>query len=135
MMFNVLVLFLSTFSFLFFKVTNSKSLDDIMETLSDEKKGGKVCAYKNNATIQITDKLEARTVKEVLSIGKPLSFQNLNIQFSKCCISEYNESLAFIKIENTKIKKNVFSGWMFSKRISLNNFEDPKFDVVLIRCF
>jgi hypothetical protein len=99
-------------------------------------KGGKmICENKNNVILQITNKIEANTIQEVTRVGAVLAIDNLEINPLRCCVGQSGESYVFAKIYNTKLKKEIFNAWLFSRHTSLTGIEDVKFDVILLKCF
>lgn len=119
---------------LFATPSNGRALDSLMEEVTAKELRNE-CTYTTSASIQITDKIEGKTVSEVLEMKKSLEHDNLLINPSKCCLSNLGESYLFVTVENLKSGSGTFKGWIFSKHISLNGIEDPKFDLTLLKCF
>lgn len=94
-----------------------------------------ICENKSNLVLQVTNKIEAVSFQKIAHIGATVTLENLEISPLRCCIGETGESYGFIKIYNTKLKKETFNAWMFSRHTSLTSLEDVKFDIILLKCF
>ena len=116
-----------------FAASEAKVLDDIMNKLT--KKEQEECKVLQNAELLITNKLEGSSRTISIEVGKEIQYETLVVKGIKCCLNEGDQSYLFLTIENLKIKRQVFKGWMFSSQSSLTGLEDPKFDVTLLKCF
>ena len=92
------------------------------------------CAFTKKLTVSVLDKIEGKSEIIELLTGTDTIHQTLKLKATKCCLTE-DQSYAFINIENLKLKKEIFKGWLFSKNITKNGLEDQKFDIILLKCF
>ena len=106
-----------------------------LKTPTESKHQSSDCIFYNNATFQVTNKMEGRTYNYKVSLNEPLKIDFLEVKLVKCCKTDAQHNYAFVKVQNTKMQKEVFSGWMFSHAPSVNPFEDARFDLILLQCF
>ena len=92
------------------------------------------CTFTKKLTVSVLDKIEGKSEIIELLTGTDTIHQTLKLKATKCCLTE-DQSYAFINIENLKLKKEIFKGWLFSKNITKNGLEDQKFDIILLKCF
>lgn len=92
------------------------------------------------ATLQVLDKLDAKVSEIDVKVSNQQSFKDLKIEVRRCVRSsqaEKNENMAYMRIWDLRkqdYKNLVFQGWMFSSNPALNPFENPIYDVVLLKC-
>jgi hypothetical protein len=128
---------------------NAKKLDDVFEEVIKLKQSSnsETCQFfdgdgikklgisSKNARLQITNKISGKSEYINFEVGTVQNYDTLKIRPLKCCMVEERESYSFLAIQNSKIKKEVFRGWMLSHASSINPFEDAKFDIILVKCF
>ena len=124
------------FAFIFpLTLSFAKNINDAIDSiLSEENYSKDTCIFGKNVELLILDKIEGMSEAITIPINKESKYNFLNIRVSKCCSSP-TQSYAFTNIVNTKMKKEVFKGWMFSKNSNRNSLEDSKFEVTLLKCF
>ncbi len=117
-------------------IKNSPEKEDTNKSTIEEKE-----IIGNKATIQILNKVTARSSKLEINIGEKTSIDNLVIEVKNCWKApsyQRPENKILLKIdENTKdekLKKTIFYGWMFSSSPSLSGLEHPVYDITAINC-
>jgi hypothetical protein len=90
------------------------------------------------AEIIILNKITAKSEKRIVEVGTTslvgdLSFiLNRCVQWNRHNISEY---LAHFTIAEQAANKSVlFNGWLFSNNLSINSFQNPVFEVMIVKC-
>ena len=93
------------------------------------------------AILQGLDKVTARISTLEADNGKMVKFGSLEITVRRCQRSRPDQKLeraAFLEIDNidptTKLKKRVFSGWMFASNPALSALEHAVYDVWVKDC-
>ena len=93
------------------------------------------------AILQGLDKVTARISTLQADNGKTVAFGSLEIVVRRCQRSRPDQKLeraAFLEIDNidpaTKVKKRIFSGWMFSSNPAISALEHPVYDVWVKDC-
>ncbi len=60
---------------------------------------------------------------------------NLIIKVNDCLINNDKSNYAsFLKVENSKNNKNLFSSWIFSNNPSISEFPHPIYAIKLVKC-
>ena len=96
----------------------------------------------NFIEIKILDKVSSKNNILKLKIGKEMKFKNLLIKSLRCKNSEFDDNpeiTAYIQVKDLTNKNNdevfVFNGWTFYSSPSLKPFDDPIYDIWLIKCY
>lgn len=111
-----------------FALTVDDAMNDVLNSSRD------VCIQTNKAILQVINKIESTTHIIELKINEPKTLdETLQVTALSCCYNSL-QSNSFVRVYNTKNRKDVFIGWMFSVYTSLNSLEDPKFDLTLLKC-
>lgn len=124
-----------------FSKTINSAMDEVLRggnnpKLENRTETGEKCTTSfNNASVQITNKIEGKTYMEIIEMKKYLIHETLKIKGLKCCLIKNEENTLFLEVENSKIKKQIFKGWIFAKNSSISGLEDAKYDISLVRCF
>ncbi len=90
-----------------------------------------------NAKLRAIDRTTGRSFILIAPINKLVKFSKLSINVKYCYqnpINEEIENYAYIEINDLKMNKNIFKGWMFSSSPSLNSLENPINDIWLLEC-
>lgn len=98
--------------------------------------------FKNTSSINILNKITAKSENVDVKVFSTLEFGNLSISISSCWHSPEDQNpedkaLFYIrerKSTDAKFEK-IFHGWMFSSSPSLSGLERPVYDVTLNKCF
>jgi len=92
---------------------------------------------RDEATVQLLDKLDADVRTVTVKVGADLSFKNLTITVRACLdhppgVPEDNT--AFLAIQDKRGTTPAFGGWMFSGEPSIGVYESPVYAVQLVSC-
>ena len=92
--------------------------------------------------LKILDKISSKNTLVKLRNGELIIFKDLSIKSLKCKNSEFDddpEITAYIQVKDLTDENNdevfVFNGWMFSSSPSITPFDNPVYDVWLIKCY
>ena len=92
--------------------------------------------------IKILDKVSSKTSQLSLNIEQETKFENLIIKILKCKNSEFDDNpevTAYMQVQDITLKNNdkvfVFNGWTFSSSPSISLFDQPVYDIWLIKCY
>lgn len=90
------------------------------------------------AEIIILNKITAKSEKRIVEVGATSAVGDLLFILNRCArwnrynISEY---LAHFTIAEQAADKSVlFNGWLFSNNLSINSFQNPVFEVMMVQC-
>lgn len=90
------------------------------------------------AEVIILNKITAKSEKTILTIGNVSLMGDLSFILNRCVkwnrhnISEY---LAHLTIKERIANQSIlFSGWLFSNNLSINSFQNPVFEVMMVKC-
>ena len=115
------------FLFYFSLVLNSNAKSNLEGTFTD---------------IKILDKISSKNTSLKLKNGELIKFKDLSIKSLKCKNSEFDDNpeiTAYIQVRDLTNKNNdevfVFNGWMFSSSPSIAPFDNPVYDVWLVKCY
>ena len=94
------------------------------------------------AELQLLDKITARISTKKVQVGGGTEFGTLELRVYHCAYrppEEPPENAAFIVIYDNgygdrKLKKALFSGWMFASSPAISGLEHPVYDVTLLSC-
>ena len=96
----------------------------------------------NIVEIKILDKISSKTSQLSLKIGEENNFENLIIKILKCKNSEFDDNpeiTAYMQVQDITLKNNdkvfVFNGWTFSSSPSIQVFDHPVYDLLILRCY
>lgn len=94
------------------------------------------------ATVQILNKITAKTSYLDIKVGSEKNLGLIKIAVNSCWQAspyELSENKILLNISERKFNseeyKKVFSGWMFSSSPSISTMEHPVYDVVAINCY
>jgi hypothetical protein len=122
---------------LFCNTSFGKNVNDAMNEVFSSSQKNKItaneCTLTKKLAVSVLDKIEGKSEIIELLTGTDTIYQTLKLKATKCCLTE-DQSYAFIGIENLKLKKEIFKGWLFSRNTTKNGLEDSKFDIILLRC-
>lgn len=97
---------------------------------------------KSHATVQILNKITAKTSYLDIEVGSEKKWGLIKIDVSSCWQAspyELSENKILLDISERKFNsdeyKKIFSGWMFSSSPSISTMEHPVYDVVAINCY
>ena len=96
--------------------------------------------FKNQAVLQMLNKITAKTKILNIDIGEELDTGKLKIKVHKCWKSlPYERPENKILVEITEQDKNsqnnvLFYGWMLSSSPSISNLEHPIYDILALNC-
>ena len=92
--------------------------------------------------IKILDKISSKNELINLTNGEELIYKDLAIKSMKCTNSEFDDNpeiKAYIQVRDLTKSDNdkvfVFNGWMFSSSPSITPFDNPIYDVWLVKCY
>lgn len=92
----------------------------------------------SQTVVRVLDKLEFKTILLTIPVGSETSYKSLTIKSRKCLVrsdSLPRDSAAYIDIiDSDSPKKITFSAWLFSEEPGLSVFENPLYNVKLVRC-
>ena len=98
--------------------------------------------YGKKIDIRILDKLSSKSKLLNLDIGENFSYKNLEIKVLKCKNSKFDDNpeiTTYLQVKDSKNSNNdevfVFNGWTFSSSPSLHVFEDPVYDLWILKCY
>ena len=100
----------------------------------DSQPGGRV------AELRALDKITARTIDIQAPVDETVRFGTLDITVRYCRTrppEEPPETFAFLEIDDEppgRVRRQVFSGWMFASSPALNPLEHPVYDVWVLSC-
>ena len=113
--------------FLFFKVVNAQSENDMVGSKTD---------------IKILDKISSKNELISLNNKEEFIYKDLAIKSMICTNSEFDdnpETKAYIQVRDLTVLNNdkvyVFNGWMFSSSPSIAPFDHPVYDIWLVNCY
>ncbi|MCP5369259.1 MAG: DUF2155 domain-containing protein [Rickettsiaceae bacterium] len=90
------------------------------------------------AEVIILNKITAKSEKKILEIGQLNLFKNLSLNVKRCVQWEHHnisEYLAYIVIlDQSQGNQQLFNGWLFSNNLSVNSFQHPVLEVIMVRC-
>ena len=94
------------------------------------------------AELQLLDKITARISTKKVQVGGGTEFGTLELRVYHCAYrppEEPPENAAFIVIYDNgygdrKLRKALFSGWMFASSPAISGLEHPVYDVTLLSC-
>lgn len=133
----------------------SVSIDDIIDSLSDELAGDDIQSreivtnatesvdsfeYKPKANIIILNKITAKSELIEFEIGKAQIFGNIVVEVKKCAANNNplkSSNLMLITVFDKKLsddKALVFAGWIDSSNLSVSTVEHPVYDVIPKGC-
>ena len=91
--------------------------------------------------IKVLDKIRSKNQLIKLKNGKETRHKDLLLKSMKCKNSEFDDNpeiTAYIQVKDLmSINKDdvfVFNGWMFSSSPSINPFDHPVYDILLVKC-
>jgi hypothetical protein len=97
--------------------------------------------FKDNATIQILNKITNSAYEYKVKINEKFIFDDLYIEVYKCWqapLDQVPESKILINTyaasDNEKGKKHLFYGWLFASSPAASGLENPIYDITAIRC-
>ena len=92
--------------------------------------------------IKVLDKISSKNQLIKLKNGEEIRHKDLLLKSMKCKNSEFDddpEITAYIQVRdlmsNNKDDVFVFNGWMFSSSPSINPFDHPVYDILLVNCY
>ena len=92
--------------------------------------------------IKVLDKISSKNQLIKLKNGEETRHKDLLLKSMKCKNSEFDDNpeiTAYIQVKDLMSKnKNdvfVFNGWMFSSSPSINPFDHPDYDILLVKCY
>ena len=92
--------------------------------------------------IKVLDKISSKNQLIKLKNGEEIRHKDLLLKSMKCKNSEFDddpEITAYIQVRdlmsNNKDDVFVFNGWMFSSSPSINPFDHPVYDILLVKCY
>ena len=92
--------------------------------------------------LKILDKISSKNTLVKLKNGELINFKDLSIKSLKCKNSEFDDNpeiTAYIQVKDLTDTNNnevfIFNGWMFSSSPSITPFDQPVYDVWLIKCY
>ena len=92
--------------------------------------------------VQILDKLSSKNKLVKINIGEEFIFKNLVLKVLKCKNSKFDDNpeiTSYLQVKDTNNQNNnevfVFNGWMFSSSPSITPFDNPVYDVWLVKCY
>jgi len=89
----------------------------------------------NTSFFQIINKITSKSFVIKVSSDTQERIDNLIIKVNNCLINNDKSNYAsFLKVENIKNNKNLFSGWIFSSDPSISEFPHPIYAIKLIKC-
>ena len=95
-----------------------------------------------SAELQLLDKITARISTRIVPVGGGVEFGTLELRVHYCAYrppEEQPENAAFIIIYDNgygdrKLRRALFSGWMFASSPAISGLEHPVYDVTLLSC-
>jgi hypothetical protein len=97
---------------------------------------------KNNATIQVLNKITAKAQYFKIPVKSSINHGTLTIKVNSCWQAspyDLSENKILLEISEKKIGekeyKTIFNGWMFSSSPGISSLEHSIYDVVAINCF
>ena len=90
---------------------------------------------KNTSFFQIINKITGKSFMITVFPDTQKRIDNLIIKVNDCLI--YNDKsnyASFLKVENSKNNKNLFSSWIFSNNPSISEFPHPIYAIKLVKC-
>jgi hypothetical protein len=97
--------------------------------------------YKNNAVIQIVNKITAKISYLKIPVNSEKLFNTLKIKAEVCWKSspyDLTENKILLNIDEKKSGQsgfvNIFKGWMFFSSPAMSALEHPVYDIVAIDC-
>lgn len=100
--------------------------------------------FYNLATLQILNKVNAKSSLIEVRVGNKASFEDLKISLHKCWqapLDRSPESKALLEVYESKRSaegngkdKRVFYGWMFASSPSISSMEHPVYDITVVKC-
>lgn len=96
--------------------------------------------YKKNATIQVLNKITAKTELFNIEVGSSIKIGTLNIKVNSCWQSspyDLIENKISLKVTEQKLNETsiIYEGWMFSSTPGISSIEHAVYDIVAINCF
>ena len=95
-----------------------------------------------NTHIKILDKISSKNQLIKLKNGEETRHKDLLLKSMKCKNSEFDDNpeiTAYMQVKdlmsNNKDDVFVFNGWMFSSSPSINPFDHPVYDILLVKCY
>ena len=92
--------------------------------------------------IKVLDKISSKNQLIKLKNGEEIRHKDLLLKSMKCKNSEFDDNpeiTAYIQVRdlmsNNKDDVFVFNGWMFSSSPSINPFDHPVYDILLVNCY
>lgn len=132
--FTLLMIFLSSISI---AEDENDQQESLQNTASDEDS----THNKKYATIQILNKITAKTKYLDIEVDSEENFGLIKIKALACWQAspfDLSENKILLEISEKKIGmkeyQNVFEGWMFSSSPAISTMEHPIYDVVAIDC-
>ena len=90
---------------------------------------------KNTSFFQIIDKITGKSFMITVFPDTQKRIDNLIIKVNDCLINNDKSNYAsFLKVENSKNNKNLFSSWVFSNNPSISEFPHPIYAIQLVKC-
>lgn len=145
-----IIVTLSTLILLLSKANAEDVLDDFFENKSNtiqqhyknfEHTDDQVENYGKNANIIVLNKITAKSEIIQLSLDKDYYVGNIKICLDKCIYSALNgvttDNKAYLTVIEESLSedaKKIFSGWIFSSSIGLNNMVHPIYQIILTSC-
>ena len=112
---------------------------------------GRLAPTSGEVTLQVLDKVTARTNTLRVPLGRDIRFGTLSVRVETCWRSlplEVPESVAWLKVDEhppgfgsdlsrrrtTSEGVSVFRGWLYASSPSVSSVEHPVYDIVLLSC-
>ena len=90
---------------------------------------------KNSSFLQVINKITGKSFIITVSPDNHERIDNLIIKVGYCLFNDDTSNYAsFLKVENRKNNKNLFSSWIFSKNPSISEFFHPIYAIKLVKC-
>ena len=90
---------------------------------------------KNTSFFQIINKITGKSFVITVFPDTQERIDNLIIKVNDCLINNDKSIYAsFLKVENRKNNKNLFSSWIFSNNPSISEFSNPIYAIKLVKC-
>ncbi|MCT4635139.1 MAG: DUF2155 domain-containing protein [Rickettsiales bacterium] len=132
-LFTTLLIFLSSLS-----IANEEQQEEVIQNTTFEEE---FANNKQYATIQILNKITAKTKYMDIKVNEENSFGPIKIKVLSCWKAspyDLSENKILLNISEKKIGtkeyENIFEGWMFSSSPAISTMEHPIYDVIAINC-
>lgn len=89
------------------------------------------------ASLRILDRTTGTLQDVVVGRGQTVKMGTISVRLTACryprgAIS--SDAFAFLTVDDTKLEKQIFNGWMVASSPALNPLEHARYDVWVLRC-